>query len=108
MDERNLRLVDSASLTAPTVSQDPSDIDDHGRRSAYYLRLLARRLGEMGHHTEILTNEWIETLCQAMPLHDIGKVAIPDHILHELSHRYSYGLAAGEFIKVPLTFQKNG
>jgi response regulator RpfG family c-di-GMP phosphodiesterase len=28
-----------------------------------------------------LTDAWIDLLCQAAPLHDIGKVAIPDHIL---------------------------
>jgi diguanylate cyclase (GGDEF)-like protein/PAS domain S-box-containing protein len=35
----------------------------------------------MGQFTEQLTDNWIEMLCQAAPLHDIGKVAIPDHIL---------------------------
>jgi diguanylate cyclase (GGDEF)-like protein/PAS domain S-box-containing protein len=59
----------------------PFELDDHGVRTAYYARLLASRLRDTGHYTEVLTDSWIITLCQAAPLHDIGKVAIPDHIL---------------------------
>ena len=71
----------SASLNALPVNRDSSDVDDHGVRSAHYVRLLAQRLRKMGQFTGQLTDEWIEVLCQATPLHDIGKVAIPDQIL---------------------------
>ena len=71
----------SAGLNASTISRDPSDVDDHGVRTAHYTRLLACRLRTMGHYVEQLTDQWIETLCRAAPLHDIGKVTIPDHIL---------------------------
>ena len=81
VDGRGLRSADSASLTESPVSRDSSDVDDHGLRSAHYVKLLAHRLREMNQFKEQLTDEWIETLCQAAPLHDIGKVAIPDHIL---------------------------
>jgi diguanylate cyclase (GGDEF)-like protein/PAS domain S-box-containing protein len=37
----------------------------------------------MGQFTQILTEDWIEVLCQATPLHDIGKVTISDHILNK-------------------------
>ena len=57
------------------------EVDDHGVRTAHYVRLLACRLRETGHYTESLTDDWIDTLCRAAPLHDIGKVAIPDNIL---------------------------
>ncbi len=70
-----------ASLNPLPVTPDSSVVDDHGLRSAYYVKLLAHRLREMGQYTEVLTDAWIELLCQAAPLHDIGKVAIPDHIL---------------------------
>ena len=71
----------SAGLNASTVIREPSDVDDHGLRLALYTRLLACRLRKMGHYVEQLTDQWIETLCRAAPLHDIGKVTIPDHIL---------------------------
>ena len=72
-----------ASVNTLPVSRDSSDVDDHGLRAAHYVRLLACRLRDMGQFTEILTEDWIETLCRATPLHDIGKVTISDHILHK-------------------------
>ncbi len=71
----------SVSLNATAVFRDHSEVDDHGLRSAYYARLLATRLRTMGQYAEQLTDAWIDLLCQAAPLHDIGKVTIPDHIL---------------------------
>ena len=72
-----------ASVNTLPVGRDSSDVDDHGLRAAHYVRLLACRLRDMGQFTEILTEDWIETLCRATPLHDIGKVTISDHILHK-------------------------
>lgn len=49
----------------------------HLERIAYYSRIMARALAsEYG-----LTDEYIEYLQLFAPLHDIGKVGIPDHIL---------------------------
>ena len=53
----------------------------HLARVSTYARLLARGLREAGHHRELLTDEYIDDLALAAPLHDIGKVAIPDAIL---------------------------
>ena len=72
-----------ASVNALPVGRDSSDVDDHGRRIAHYVKLLACRLLDMGQFTQILTEDWIEVLCQATPLHDIGKVTISDHILNK-------------------------
>jgi diguanylate cyclase (GGDEF)-like protein/PAS domain S-box-containing protein len=71
----------SVAFDASTLSPSSSDLDDHSLYAAHYVGLLARRLRSMGHYTEQLTNEWIEVLCRATPLRDIGKVTIPDHIL---------------------------
>lgn len=81
VDDYGLCSVAPANLKTPTVNQEPFELDDHGLRSAHYVRLLARRLRDMGQYTEVLSDAWIEMLCQAAPLHDIGKAAIPDHIL---------------------------
>ena len=34
-----------------------------------------------GLYTSVLTDEYIDTLCQVAPLHDVGKFLIPDDIL---------------------------
>lgn len=49
----------------------------HLERIAYYSRIMARSLANQ----HGLTDEYIEYLQLFAPLHDIGKVGIPDHIL---------------------------
>jgi putative two-component system response regulator len=54
---------------------------NHIRRTQAYVRLLATRLADEGRHSRLLTGNYIELLAKSAPLHDIGKIAIPDHIL---------------------------
>jgi len=51
----------------------------HLDRMARYARLIGRELAQSGRHE--LSDEFIEHLFIFAPLHDIGKIAIPDHIL---------------------------
>jgi len=53
----------------------------HVRRTQEYVRILAEKLQEHAEFSEYLTVQRIELMYKASPLHDIGKVAIPDHIL---------------------------
>ncbi|SFM49718.1 response regulator [Thermodesulforhabdus norvegica] len=53
----------------------------HLERVREYSRLLAEQLARMGHYSEVVTPRFIENIFEASPLHDIGKVAIPDSIL---------------------------
>jgi len=46
---------------------------DHIQRMSYYASSVARKLG--------LDEEFIETLLYAAPMHDVGKIGIPDRIL---------------------------
>ena len=55
----------------------------HVKRTAEYCRLIAEELRREGKYTDILTDEYIETLSIAAPLHDIGKIHISDAILNK-------------------------
>jgi putative two-component system response regulator len=44
-------------------------------------RILAMELKRGGEYAPLVTDEFIEHLVQAAPMHDIGKVGIPDEIL---------------------------
>jgi putative two-component system response regulator len=57
------------------------DISNHIRRTQHYVMALARELRFVAAHTAELTDENIGLLYRAAPLHDIGKVAVPDTIL---------------------------
>jgi len=50
------------------------------RMTGYCLRL-TEALRTMPKFTDVITPDFIKDLSRAAPLHDIGKVAIPDHIL---------------------------
>jgi len=54
---------------------------NHVRRTQEYVKTLARRLHAQGLHSDVLSADAIEHIAKSAPLHDIGKVAIPDHIL---------------------------
>ena len=53
----------------------------HILRTQNYVKALALYLQSQGKYLSLLTNENIETLYKSAPMHDIGKVGIPDHIL---------------------------
>ena len=54
---------------------------NHIRRTQTYVRLLAEYLSRQPRDAHFLTAEHIDQIAKAAPLHDIGKIAIPDHIL---------------------------
>ncbi|MBU3544304.1 HD domain-containing protein [Polynucleobacter sp. MWH-Mekk-B1] len=73
------------SLNALAMARD-NETGNHLVRTQNYVKKLALRLRGMGHYTNELSDEAIEILFKAAPLHDIGKVGIPDNILHKLGH----------------------
>lgn len=56
---------------------------DHLMRTQAYVRLLAQRLRLNPKYAEQLDDREIELMAKSAPLHDIGKVGIPDHILRK-------------------------
>jgi putative two-component system response regulator len=54
---------------------------NHIRRTQEYVRLLGDWMLHQGWHPTELTPATVDQIAQAAPLHDIGKIAIPDHIL---------------------------
>lgn len=55
----------------------------HIKRTTAYVKLLAEELRNRGFYKDILTKDYIKNLCQAAPMHDIGKIAVPDVILQK-------------------------
>ena len=58
-----------------------SDTGNHIRRTQHYVRALAEGCLEQGVYAEELDPETVALLFKSAPLHDIGKIAIPDSIL---------------------------
>ncbi|MDH4419516.1 two-component system response regulator [Acidovorax sp. HMWF029] len=58
-----------------------NETGNHIRRTQHYVEALARHLQNHPRFREELTDTNIETIFKSAPLHDIGKVGIPDRIL---------------------------
>ena len=71
------------TLNALALARD-NETGNHIIRTQQYVRTLALRLRKMGHYVTELNDQCIETLYLAAPLHDIGKVGIPDTILNKM------------------------
>ncbi|HET7775125.1 MAG TPA: HD domain-containing phosphohydrolase, partial [Azospira sp.] len=76
-------LVQSASLTALAMLAEVRDTDtgNHIYRTQGYVETLAKALCQLPGYAEELLPDQLAKLVKAAPLHDIGKVGIPDRIL---------------------------
>jgi adenylate cyclase len=70
------------SLLSLTEVRD-AETGRHSRRTQQYARLLAESLATHPGFRAYLTRERIDLLATLAPLHDIGKVGVPDHVLNK-------------------------
>lgn len=68
---------------ATIVENRDGSTGGHIRRTTAYVRLLAEELQHRGFYREQLTRDYINALVMAAPMHDIGKIAIPDAVLQK-------------------------
>jgi len=80
---REIGLIHDIAMIAMGSLAETRDNEtgNHIRRTQRYMRVLAESLARHPRFAERLTQETIERLCKSAPLHDIGKVGIPDCIL---------------------------
>jgi putative two-component system response regulator len=80
--DENQRLQDvSLRALASLASTRDNETGNHILRTQGYVRVLCEHLAARGRHSETLTPDGIRFITMAAPLHDIGKVGIPDSIL---------------------------
>ena len=73
-----IRVLEAAVRVASDISHyRDQETGAHLDRMARYSRLMAAALA----HDEALSDEWVEFIFLFSPMHDIGKIAIPDRIL---------------------------
>ena len=68
------------SMGALAESRDP-ETGNHIRRTQFYVKALAEKLEQHPDFSKFFTPQNITMLFKSAPLHDIGKVGIPDNIL---------------------------
>jgi putative two-component system response regulator len=80
---RELSAIQDVTILAMASLAETRDNDtgNHIRRTQHYVKLLAEQLRTRPNFAGLLTDTYISTLFKSAPLHDIGKVGIPDRIL---------------------------
>jgi HD-GYP domain-containing protein (c-di-GMP phosphodiesterase class II) len=81
----NNRLLKTQEITITTLAaiaetRDP-ETGNHVKRTQAYVKLLGEKLFENDKYKTLLSNDFIRLLYISSPLHDIGKVGVPDNIL---------------------------
>lgn len=83
--ERSQRMLEIQDNTiigmANLIENRDGDTGGHIKRTSQYVELLARAAQKAGYCRDVLTDEYIELMVKAAPMHDIGKIAVPDSIL---------------------------
>ncbi len=111
LDQRNQELIQTQDLTIHSMAvlgeaRDP-ETAGHLRRTQRYMRALALSLRENPKFRPCITEEYLEALTKMAPLHDIGKIGIPDRILlkpegltaEEYEQMKSHTLVAGRIFE---------
>lgn len=81
-----VREISSAQLAAIFAMSKLAESRDnetgaHLERMREYCKMLAQQMSRLERYRRLIDDDFIEAIYAASPLHDIGKVGIPDHIL---------------------------
>lgn len=67
---------------ANIIENRDNNTGGHIKRTSKYVELIAEELRNKGYYRE-LTKDYISNLLKAAPMHDIGKIAVPDAVLQK-------------------------
>lgn len=68
---------------ATLVENKDDNTGGHIKRTTEYVRILSEELKSHGLYEKTLTRDYMKNLVMAAPMHDVGKIAIPDSILQK-------------------------
>lgn len=84
---RDLQAIQDVTIMVLASLAETRDVDtgNHIRRTQLYVKALAQKLATQPRFAATLDEHTIELICKSAPLHDIGKVGIPDAVLRKQS-----------------------
>lgn len=81
-NEKMLKLQDDVIFgMANLIESRDGETGEHVKRTSAYATMIAKAAREQGVYADVLTDEYIERLGKVAPLHDVGKIAVPDSVL---------------------------
>ncbi|WP_379133867.1 two-component system response regulator [Paenibacillus sp. sgz500958] len=80
---KEISLIQEVSVMAMAALAEMRDSEtgNHIQRTKLYIEVLATQLSRTDKYLDVLSKQQVELIVLSAPLHDIGKVGIPDHIL---------------------------
>ena len=71
------------TFMAEVVENRDDNTGGHIKRTAEYVECITKELRKQGSYADILTDQYVSDMVVAAPLHDIGKIHIPDAVLNK-------------------------
>ncbi len=85
LQTQNTKIIEIQNNTIISLSNlvenRDSDTGHHIMRTREYVKLLAEKAQKAGLYSDTLTDHFRELLAKSAPMHDIGKIVVPDSIL---------------------------
>ncbi|MDT3427008.1 putative two-component system response regulator [Paenibacillus forsythiae] len=80
---KEISLIQEVTIMSMASLAEIRDVDtgNHIQRTKMYIEELATQLARTPKYSGVLNRETVDLIVTSAPLHDIGKVGIPDHIL---------------------------
>ena len=87
VEEKNAtitRMQDSLiAVLADMVESRDKHTGHHIKKTAAYARIIMEQMRREGIHVDVLTDEYIDNVVRSAPLHDVGKIEVPDALLNK-------------------------
>ena len=84
LSETTAKMQDGLIITmADMVENRDSDTGAHIQKTAAYVKIIVEGLRSKGYYLEKIDNKFVSDVVRSAPLHDIGKINIPDAILNK-------------------------
>ena len=84
LSESTAKMQDGLIITmADMVENRDSDTGEHVQKTAAYVKIIAEGLKKKGYYAQKITPKFISDAVRSAPLHDVGKINIPDNVLNK-------------------------
>ena len=82
--ENTVKMQDGLIITmADMVENRDSDTGAHVQKTSSYVKIIVEGLKKKGYYAEKITPKFMSDVVRSAPLHDIGKINIPDKVLNK-------------------------
>lgn len=84
LSESTVKMQDGLIITmADLVESRDSDTGAHVQKTAAYVKIIVEGLKNKGYYAGKITPKFMSDVVRSAPLHDIGKINIPDEVLNK-------------------------